>query len=374
VNRARNWKECTASLSHYAGPTQNFVYADVDGHIGYYGAGRIPIRKTGDGTVPYDGSKDEGEWTGFIPFDKLPHSYDPPSGIIVTANQRIAGKSYPYLLGHTWAMPYRARRILELLSEKPNVSTDDFRRIQSDVYSIGNVSFARGAAKILKTANPDEKLTQLISDLETWDGMMRADSRLAVIVSQMRGAFRSRILSAALGPDLFKNYGWPESEILIERVIAEQPREWLPKESPSYADLLRASYEEARQNLTKSLGADETKWSWGGLVKSRFSHPLAQAPLIGLQFAIAPFPQNGTGGPGTTVNVGASVSMRWIADPSDWDKTLSGVPLGTSGLPNTPHWKDQLDDWRNGSTRALPFSKEAVAAATKEVLVIKPKM
>src|SRR6185369_16195233 len=104
-------------------------------------------------------------------------------------------------------------------------------------------------------------LTQLISDLETWDGMMRADSRTAVIVSQMRGAFRARILSAALGPDLFKNYGWPESEILIERVLAEQPREWLPKESASYADLLRASYEEARQNLTKSLGADDTKWS-----------------------------------------------------------------------------------------------------------------
>jgi penicillin amidase len=380
VNRARNWKEFTSSLSRYAGPTQNFVYADVDGHIGYYGAGRIPIRKTGDGTVPYDGSKDEGEWTGFIPFDKLPHSYDPPSGIIVTANQRIAGQSYPYFLGHAWAMPYRARRILDLLSEKPKLSTDDFRRIQSDVYSIGNVNFARTAAKILKSApaatgsgQNDEKLSQLISDLETWDGMMRADSRVAVIVSQMRGAFRSRILNAALGPDLSKAYGWPESEILIDRVLAEQSREWLPKEFASYADLLRASYEEARQNLTKSLGTDETKWSWGGLVKSRFAHPLAQAPLIGLQFTIAPFPQNGTSGNGATVNVGSAVSMRWIADPSDWDKTLSGVPLGTSGLPNNPHWKDQLDDWRNGTTRALPFSKAAVAAAAKEVVVMTPK-
>ena len=373
VSRARNWKEFTSSLSRYGGPTQNFVYADVDGHIGYYGAGRIPIRKSGDGTVPYDGSKDEGEWTGFIPFDKLPHSYDPPSGIIVTANQRIAGQSYPYFLGHAWAMPYRARRILDLLSEKPKLSTDDFRRIQSDVYSIGNVNFARTAAKILKSASPDEKLTQLISDFETWDGMMRADSRTAVIVSQTRAAFRSRILNAALGPDLFKNYGWPESEILLERVLAEQTREWLPKESATYADLLRASYEEARQNLTKSLGADETKWSWGGLVKSRFNHPLAQAPLIGLQFTIAPFPQNGTGGPGATVNVGASVSMRWIADASDWDKTLSGVPLGTSGLPNSAHWKDQLDDWRNGTTRALPFSREAVAAAAKEIVILKPK-
>src|SRR3984893_5300919 len=102
MNRARNWKEFTAALSSYGGPTQNFVYADVEGHIGYYGAGRIPIRKSGDGSVPYDGSTDAGEWIGWIPFDKLPHSFDPPSGIIVTANQRIGGNDYPYFLTHLW--------------------------------------------------------------------------------------------------------------------------------------------------------------------------------------------------------------------------------------------------------------------------------
>ncbi|HKP35382.1 MAG TPA: penicillin acylase family protein [Pyrinomonadaceae bacterium] len=373
VSHARNWKEFTTALSQYGGPTQNFVYADVDGHIGYYGAGRIPIRKTGDGSVPYDGSTDEGEWTGFIPFDKLPHLYDPPSGMIVTANQRVAGTSYPYLLGHTWATPYRARRILTLLSEKPKLNSDDFRRIQSDVYSIGNVTFARAAAKTLKAAAPDDKLLQVIADFETWDGMLRADSRVAVIVSQTRAAFRTRILSAALGPELAKTYTWPESEVLLDRLIIEQPADWLPKEFPTYADLLKASYTDARENLTKSLEADDAKWSWGGLVKSRFNHPLAAAPLIGLQFTIAPFPQNGTGALGTTVNVGSSVSMRFIADPSDWDKTLNVVPLGVSGLPSSPHWKDQLEDWRNGTTRALPFSKEAIHAATKEILILTPK-
>jgi penicillin G amidase len=372
VNRARNWKEFTTSLSRYSGPTQNFVYADIDGHIGYYGAGRIPIRKSGDGTVPYDGSTDEGEWTGFIPFNKLPHLYDPPSGMIVTANQRIAGQSYPYFLGRSWATPYRARRIFDLLSEKPKLSTEDFRRIQFDVYSIGNVTFARAAAKILKAAKPDEKLTQLISDFETWDGMMSANSRVAVIVSQTRSAFRARILNAALGPELAKTFSWSETDVFLDRLITEQPAEWLPKESATYADLIRASYDDARQTLTKSLGDDETKWSWGAQVKSRFNHPLAQAPLIGLQFTIPAFPQNGTSGPGATVNVGSGVSMRWIADASDWDKSLSGVPLGTSGLPTSPHWKDQLNDWRNGTTRALPFSKAAVEAATKEILILTP--
>src|SRR5256885_2532313 len=212
ANRARNWKEFTEALSHYSGPTQNFVYADVEGHIGYYGAGRIPIRKNGDGSVSYDGSTDDGEWTSYIPFDKLPHSYDPPSGIIVTANQRLVGQDYPYFLSHVWAQPYRARRIFNLLSEKPKLSVDDFRRIQGDVYSIGNVTFARAAAKTLKAGNAGFQPASVITDFETWDGMMRADSRVAVIVAQMRSAFRQRILNAALGPDLARVYVWPESE------------------------------------------------------------------------------------------------------------------------------------------------------------------
>ncbi|HEX7721815.1 MAG TPA: penicillin acylase family protein [Pyrinomonadaceae bacterium] len=378
ANRARNWKEFTEALSHYSGPTQNFVYADVDGHIGYYGAGRIPIRKNGDGSVPYDGSTDAGEWTSFIPFDKLPHSFDPPSGIIVTANQRVVGRDYQYFLSHNWAPPYRARRIFDLLSAHPKLTTDDFRKIQGDVYSIASVNFARAAARTLKAVSEqgavatgsNEQLAKLISDFESWDGMMSADSHTAVLVSQMRGAFRMRVLNAALGPDLAKTYNWAQSEVLIDRIATEQPREWLPKESVSYADLFRASYDDAKQTLTKSIGADESQWIWGKIAIARFPHPLAAAPLIGLQFTIAPFPQNGSGG---SVNVGSSVSMRLIADPSDWDKTQNGIPLGESGTPNSPHWKDQLDDWRNVTPRALPFSKTAVDAATRETFSLVPK-
>ena len=375
LNRAQNWKEFTAGLSTYYGPTQNFVYADVEGHIGYYGAGRIPIRKDGDGSVPYDGSTDDGEWTGFIPFDKLPHSYDPPSGIIVTANQRVVGSSYPFFVSHVWAQPYRARRIYDLLSAKPKLTIDDFRKTQGDVYSIGNVTFARAAAKILSGSAPGTAgilPASFIADLESWDGRMAADSRTALIVSQMRTAFRQRVINAALG-SLASGYFWPETDVLIDRVITEQPRDWLPKEFSSYGDLLRASYEDARQTLTKSLGADETKWTWGAQAKARFNHPLAQVPFVGAPFLIEPFPQNGTGGSGATVNVGSSVSMRFIADPSDWDKSQNGIPLGESGLPNNAHWKDQLDDWRNVAPRALPFSKAAVEAVTKETLTLTPK-
>ncbi|HVS81764.1 MAG TPA: penicillin acylase family protein [Pyrinomonadaceae bacterium] len=374
VAHARNWKEFSQALRSFTAPTQNIVYADVDGHIGYHAAGVIPIRKSGDGSVPYDGSTDEGEWTSYIPTEKLPQLFDPPDGIIVTANQRIVGTDYPYFLTHSWAQPYRARRIFELLSRNSKLTIDDFRKTQGDVYSIGLASFARNSAKILRPAVPvdDQKLRDVVDALEKWSGEVNAGSSVAPLAFQMRAAFRTRILTAALGPDLVKVFGWSNFETTLDRIMSEQPKDWLPKEFNTYADLLKACYADSRQTLTKGLGADESKWKWGEMSRVRFQHPLAGAPLIGLQFTIAPFPQNGVGGLGSTVNVGSNVSMRFIADPSDWDKTQHGITLGESGIPSNPHWKDQLDDWRNVTPRAFPFTKAAVESATKELLVLEP--
>jgi penicillin amidase len=109
------------------------------------------------------------------------------------------------------------------------------------------------------------------------------------------------------------------------------------------------------------------------LIKARFPHPLSGAPLIGVAFTIPPFPQNGTGGwLGATVNVGASVSMRLIADPGDWDKTQMGIAPGESGLNKSPHWTDQLADWRAVTPREFPFTAAAVTKATKGTLVLEP--
>lgn len=375
LNRARNWKDFNTALRSFTAPTQNIVYADVAGHIGYRAAGIVPIRKSGDGSVPYDGATDAGEWTGYIPSDKLPTVYDPPSGIIVTANQRIVGTDYPYFLTHLWAQPYRARRIFDLLSQTPKLSAADFRRVLGDVYSIGNVLFARQISKTMRGQLKPEEASFLaaIDAFEKWDGRMAADSHAAPLLAQMRLAFRSRVLNAALGPDLFKIYGWSNFDTTIDHLITEQPKEWLPKDFTSYADLLRACFDDAQKVLAKNLGADESKWTWGEMAKVRFSHPLASAPLVGLQFTIPPIPQNGTGGLAATPNVGAAVSMRLIADPSDWDKTQHGITLGESGLPATAHWNDQLADWRAVTPREFPFTEAAIASATKTTVVLTPK-
>jgi penicillin amidase len=142
----------------------------------------------------------------------------------------------------------------------------------------------------------------------------------------------------------------------------------------NYAQLFRSVYDDAITNMTRSLGEDQSKWTWGDMVKARFPHPLAGAPLIGGQFTIAAFPQNGTGGlVGATVNVGSSVSMRLIADTSNWDQTQHGIALGESGIPSNPHWKDQLDDWRAVTPRVFPFTEAAVAQAAKETLTLTPQ-
>lgn len=375
LNRARNWKEFNTALESFTAPTQNIVYADVDGHIGYHAAGVVPIRKSGDGSVPYDGSTDAGEWTSYIPISKLPTLFDPPSGIIVTANQRIVGTDYPYFLTHLWAQPYRARRILDLLNEKPKLTTEDFRRILGDVHSMAGVSFTREVVKALrpKLTPADEKLRATLDAFEKWDGRVNAESTVAPIASQMRVAFRAKVLTAALGPELMKNYQWSNFDITLERILRERPSSWLPKEFASYEDLFRATHDEAIRNLTNSLGPDQAKWTWGNLVKARFPHPLGAAPLIGAQFTIQPFPQDGTGGLiGATVNVGASVSMRLIADTSDWDRTQQGIALGESGSPKSPHWSDQLADWRAVTPREFPFTQAAVSKATKQSLVLEP--
>ncbi len=376
LNRAGNWGEFQDALKAYGGATQNFIYADVDGHIGYYGAGQIPVRAGGDGSVPFDGTKDEGEWKGFIPFAELPHVFDPPSGVIVTANNRVVGRDYPHFLTHVWAPPTRARRIYDLLTAKQKLTADDFRAVQADAYTISGVTFAREAAKVAREAGldaKDEKWRETVRLFESWDGQLLPEARAPRLAVEMAGAFRTKVLAGALGADLAKEYRWPASAIFFDRVIQERPREWLPKEFSTYAELLDAAHREARESLAKTFGSDETKWTWGARLPVNFPHPLASVPLVGAPFQIAPFPQKGGGGLFAAPNVGSSVSMRLIADASDWDKTQHGIALGESGDPRSPHWADQLADWRAATPRAFPFTAAAVARAARETMTLSPK-
>lgn len=363
LNRARNWDDFRAALATYGGATQNFVYADVKGNIGYYGAGRIPVRRTGDGAVPYDGASDAGDWTSFIPFEDLPNSYNPPENLIVTANQRVAGDSYKYFLTHSWASPYRAKRIYELLRANPKLTVNDFKNIQNDIYSIPYSNFARETVKLGAASK------ESLNVLQSWDGKMAADSKGALLTNEIGRVFVRKILIANIGEPRAERLGWGNLTSFVDWVIREKPAAWLPKEFKDYRELMIASDKEARENLTKRYGADESKWVWGAAARANFAHPLAAAPLVGGLFAVESFGQNGNG---TTPNVGASVSMRHVTAPGNWDATLHGIALGESGDPKSPHYKDQLESWKSGDTQSFPFTKPAVEAAAKRVILMKP--
>ncbi|HSK72469.1 MAG TPA: penicillin acylase family protein, partial [Pyrinomonadaceae bacterium] len=368
INYAKNWEEFKNALRDYGGSMQNFIYADVKGNIGWYAAGKVPIRKTGDGSLPYDGATDAGEWVGFIPFEELPHLYNPPEGFIVTANQRTVGKSYKYhdLIARVY-VPFRAKRIYDLIAANPKMTLNDSSDIQMDTFSILHSRFAR---EIVNQKAASDETLKLFG---AWDGRMSPDSQAALLAEEMRGVFVRRLLTGNFGEDVGRRIRFANEGNFLDKIIRNKPKDWLPKEFSSYTELLKAAEVEARDNLIKRLGIDRNKWTWGEAYKARFAHPLVVAPLIGLQFNVPVLPVKGSGGSGASPNVGAGVSMRLLAQPPDWDLTRQVITTGQSGNPKSPHWADQLENWYNGNTPVFPFSKSAVEKATKETTVLSPK-
>ncbi len=353
LNRGRNWDDFRNALSRYGGATQNFVYADTKGNIGWQVAGHIPLRRTGHGEFPYDGSTNDGDWTGSIPLSELPFLYNPPSGLIITANQRIVGTDYKYpQMVRETASPWRARRLHDLLSGKRNITRDQVSEAQHDVY---NIPLSMLAKEIVASNAVSAKT---IETLKSWDGRMTADSKAAVVANEIRNCLASRIAEA--------NKPAPVAAVrerILWWAIKDRPARWLPAGFKDYDELIKACDESSRAGLAAAnrLGPDELKWRWDLIFRARFPHPLAAAPLIGGQFLVEP---KGVNGSGQTPNVGAFVSMRHIASPGNWDATRLVIPLGQSGDNRSPHFRDQFDAWNSGKASVVPFTASAVNAAT----------
>ncbi len=360
-NRAKNWEEFKNALKTYGGAAQNFVYADTKGNIGWYAASKIPIRRVGDGAMPYDGATTDGDWVGFIPFEELPNLYNPDSGLIVTANQRIVGTSYKYTqMSRDAATPWRARQIMNTLSAKQKLTVDDVR---AAMFDSGNLAVEMIAKQIVKNNAASAETLDL---LKKWDGRMTPDSTAALLASDIRICMGNKMADA--------NKPAPAT-VVRERVlnwaVERQSPLWLPAEFKDYPALMKYCDEAVRAGFAdpKRYGPDQNTWQWGKIWQSRFPHPLAVAPLIGAQFQTPVVPISGSG---QSPNVGSAVSMRHIATPGNWDMTSHVIPLGQSGDPKSPHFKDQFDAWSSGKLATFPFTKAAVERATFSSLVMKP--
>jgi len=373
INQAGNWEEFEAALSEFTGPMQNFVYADGDGNIGFLAAGWVPIRHKGDGSVPRPGSTDEYGWTGYIPFGQLPQSFNPPEGILATANGRIVPDDYPYFLTHQWDAPYRTARIYELLQAGANFSPNDMLRIQTDIRSLEDLWLKEQLLAAAVHSPPSGDAQYALNLLRQWDGEARADSGATLVCEVTRRALLERIVKPRLGDDL-SGYHWPMSPTFLENVLRERPGRWLPPGDADFEATLMASLEEGIRRIPGLVGSSRRNaWKWGDAIPLIFHHPLGGGlPLADRLFNVGPFPQAGT--PTTVKQTTRSVgpSMRMVVDFSNFDNSMQNITLGQSGQVFSPYYRDQFEAWYGGRSFPMLFSDAAVDAGTVHRLILEP--
>jgi penicillin amidase len=391
LDTASNWGEFAAALNNWCWPTQSVVYADDQGHIAYHAVGRVPIRWGGMGVfnkpLPHDRLDLRFEWglplqgqPLYIPFDSMPGVFDPPSGFLATANSRVTVDKPLYPISHDasaiplsndWVDPYRIERIYKQLQGRDQLTPADMLALQTDVYSEVDQELGhRFAYAIDHIDNADTQLRQAADLMRAWDGRLTADSAAASIVVKTRAALWPMLLEPKLGKDAAL-YSWGEKNFAQEELIMRGNPAWLPMGYKNWDALLAAAVRKAIDE--GKAPANLARWSYGSWHVVDIEHPLARMlPLIG--------PLAGTGeqplsGDTTTVKqVGRAFgpSQRFTMDWSNTDGSTENIPLGESGNPLSPYYRDQWNAYYSGTTFPLPFTPAAVAAQTRHTLRLLP--
>jgi penicillin amidase len=372
IDSAKNWQDFEAAFSQFGAPGQNVVYADVDGHIGYQATGFIPIRATGDGSVPVAGEDDSHEWTGYVPYDKLPSVYDPPSGIIATANGRITPDGYPYPLSIEWMSPFRTQRIYKLLSTGKKFTSPDMLAIQTDVVS----TFDRFCAErfvyaVDHTPKASPRAKSAAELMRAWDGAMDTDSAAATIAVFARDKLEELLLQPKLGNE-WKDYKWFMSPAWLENILTHQPPRWLPQGYFSYDDVLTAAVEAAVNDASapRSLAT----WRWGRVHRVDVKHPFwSHFPILKKGAGTGSLPLSGNEQTIKQVGPHFGPSERLTVDFADLDGTTLDIVNGESGNIFDGHYNDQWDAYYHGRTFMLPFSAEAVQRQAQHHLRLQPQ-
>src|SRR5215472_1492666 len=357
MNRAVDWDGFQKALAKFDAPEQNIVYADVDGHIGHLSPARVPTRVSGDGWLPAPGWTGEFDWTGWVPADAMPRAVDPPTGRIVTANNKPVPDNFPYFLGRDWDEPYRAQRIATLIDQRARHSLDSMAAIRGAIFS---PMADRLLPLMLKEPATTPQAQAVIERLRQWDRRMDKDAVEPLLFSAWLRDFNRVVFANRLGT-AFDDYWSLHADAIASILTAHQ--DWcddriltVPK---TCAEQLSAALLLALDELSKAYGPDMNEWRWGRAHVAEFSHRVFSAvPVVGryLETAIA-----ADGGLDTINRGGFSVrsstrpyqdtlgpGLRMVIDMADPDRTRFMIVPGEGGNPLSEHYTDLVRPWRDG--------------------------
>jgi penicillin amidase len=383
LNFARNWNEFLGAVGNIS-ISQNFVYADIYGNIGYRMSGVLPIRSAANGLLPVSGSASDHEWQGYVPQDSMPTLYNPNTHMIATANNRIVPDDYPVYVTNDWDCGYRARRIDDLLTSKAKLSISDMEAIQADVYSIPASQLTPAFIQAGQAAGGDAaKAAEL---LQNWDFTMTRNSTAAAVYEVAAGTLLRETIEPKLGKDLytiFQNNATPSCLFTTLTNALSNPAPLFASSQARDAAIGRALADTVK-TLQAKFGSDTSKWQWGALHTAHFEHPLATVSPLNLIFDVAPVARPGDS---TTVNVGGSgnfsgdpadydqhtvPSMRQIIDLSNFDNSVWVTTTGESGQPYSTHYSDLVPLWDQNHYEAMRFTASAVAKDNQALLIMQP--
>ncbi|HZJ21934.1 MAG TPA: penicillin acylase family protein [Anaerolineales bacterium] len=385
-NKAQNWDDFRAAAEKFHVPSQNLLYADVEGNIGYQMPGDIPIRANGDGTVPVPGWTDEYEWTGYVPFDELPYSFNPPEGYIVTANNQVPPGDYPYLITRDWAYGFRAQRIVDMIANAPDkIDIAYIQNMQGDSFDANGPVFVPMLAQInFEDATSNEAAA--LDLLKNWDYQAKADSDAAAIFE----AFWRQLLQNTCNDDMPEDY-WPEGGSRYGEFMGNLSLDsgwWDDKTTldvtETREEILKKSFVNAIAELEKTFGNDISKWNWGELHTSTFRNETlgeSGVPPIESLFNRGPFRTSGgssiVNATGWNALEGYEVtnvpSMRMIVDLSDLNNSVTVHTTGQSGHAYHPHYIDMAPLWADIQYYSMLWDETRIMPEAEGHLVLKPK-
>lgn len=380
--RASDFAEFRVALQKFMAPAQNFVYADVEGNIGYLGNGLFPIRseshrQAGNGLLPVPGWSDEFAWSGWVPWEEIPLLYNPPEGLIVTANHKAVADDYPYFLSYEWAHPSRALSILREYDGRDNLTLEDMQAGQASFYNSHAAETVPLLVGLLEEAVLESREDEALHILERWgrNPVETADSAGAAIFHRFYTLIVNSIFEGQVTEEVQERL-LNCSPLVIDRLLKAEETQWI--EDPEA--LAHDCFSRAMAELSGAMGEDISGWQWGKIHTISFKHSLGDA-VSKSRYNRGSFEVGGSGHcPGALVHrqqielpyqVYGGAPWRYVIDLAD-HSAFDMLAIGNSGHFLSPHYDDLLQKWLRMEYKERLFYREVIEKLPRK-LVLEPQ-